>query len=341
MNIAIITRPDFRSPRVLASSLKVQFEEQGVSVEIFDEINMLNRLVSLEDSKLNWHFWLKRKWMNYLKDKKLQKKLKNFDALIISECAPNGFLRKLYNIEKLKKIIQKPIGFYEVYYLGNTPLQIEFLKKNNDCSIERYDFHLSVADVTEIKLPLSQYYFHIGIRADSWYLKPLPKKEIIAILDFVYPGNEQIRIKQIEVLTSAGIKFISLEKPYTFEEIRNIYQEAAIYFMQSFESFGLPILECLCCGCQIFTPESWWPMSWRLNEDPEVHGKGELPECFTVYNNEDELLNKLLEFKSNYDCTKTPEIVFNNFLENYPNFYYGNKIELLRLVNFINKIDVC
>lgn len=339
MNIAILTRPDFRSPRVLADSLKIQLEEKDTKAEIFYEINLLNRLVSFRDSKLRFHFWLIRKLKNYFTDKRIINTIKKFDAVVICECAPNGFFRRLYNVEKFKELIKKPVGFYEVYYLGNAPTQMNFLEKNVEPGLNRYDFHLSVADLTEVKAGLNNQYFPIGIQSKSWNLKPLPKKEIIAIVDFVHPGNEQIRKSQINALNKAGVKYISLEKSYTLEAIRKIYQEGTIYFMQSSEAFGLPILECLCCGCQVFTPESWWPMSWRLNENPEIHGVGILPECFTVYNNEKQIVDELMNFKENYDLVETPKKVFDNFLKYYLEFYTGNEAETKRfLINFRKEI---
>jgi hypothetical protein len=335
--IAILTRPDFRSPRILADSLKSQLEEQGAAVEIFYEIDLLNRLVSFRDSQLSFHFWLKRKLQHFRKDINLLRILKGFDAVVISECIPNGFIRRLFNIEKIRKIIKKPIGFYEVYYLGNGPTQIDFLINSNEALIDRYDFHLSVGRVTEIKSAVNDHYFPIGINGSLWNLKPLPKNQIIAILDFVYPGNEFIRETQIRALNLAGIKYISLDKPYTITEIRKIYQQGSIYFMQSYEAFGLPLLECLCSGCQIFTPESWWPMSWRLNENPEIHGEGLLPNCFTVYKNEEELIKQLITFRENYDLVETPKKVFENFLSHYPDFYHGNETEMKRFMNSLSK----
>src|SRR6185312_11022975 len=245
ITVAILTRPDFRSPRVLADSLKDQLERHGAAVKIFYEINLLNRLVSLRDSQLSFHFWFMKKLKNYLTDKKLLKKLREFDAIVISECTPNAFLKRLYNVEKFKKIIKKPVGLYEVYYLENAPTQIDFLKKNNNGLSNRYDFHLSVAEVTEIKKSLVSDWYPIGLKSESWGLKPLPKKEIIAIVDFVQPGYEIIREVQIKALNKAQIKYITLDRAYSFDEVRNIYQEAAIFFIQFPEAFGVSILECL------------------------------------------------------------------------------------------------
>ncbi len=337
MKIAILTRPDFRSPRILADALQMQLGKQGREVAIFYEISLLNRLVSFKNSKLNFHFWLKRKLQHFFRDATLFRKLKSFDVVIISECTPNGFTRRLYNVEKFKRIINKPVGFYEVYYLGNAPTKIASLTKNDDALFERFDFHLSITDVAEIKTLPSKNWYPIGIYAESWNLKPTPKKELIAIVDFMQPGYEKHREIEIWALNKAGIKYISLEKQYSFEEIRGIYQQGAIFFVQFPEAFGVSILECLCCGVQIFTKESWWPMSWRLNENPQVHGEGIYPPCFTVYDNEEKLVNELMVFKENYNLTETPKKVFDIFLAHYPQFYYGNETELKRLMQSLSK----
>jgi hypothetical protein len=335
MKIAILVRPGNNCPMILALSLKKQLEDAGNIVEISDQINMLNRLVSYKTSQLSFHFWLKEKITNYIDDSKTKALLRRMDAVIISESSPIAFWKKLYNIEKLKAILKKPVLFYEVYYLGNAPTQIITLKKNNDPLEERYDGHLFVSPVTEISKGKPQNAFCIGLLAKSWDLKPLPKKELIALVDFAQPGFEDYRELQIEQLKNAGIKFISLDRRYAIEEIRKIYQRVSIFFVQFPEAFGLPILECLCTGAQIFTPDSAWPMSWSLEKTPEVHGKGILPPCFTIYEKEDDLLKKLLLFKEGFDLLKTPETVFNTFIKNYPTFYGGDSMELTRCLKFL------
>jgi hypothetical protein len=340
LKIAILTRPDYRSPRILANSLQGQLQKQGIKTEIFYDLNFMTRMVLLKDSKLRFHFWLSEKLRYFSEDATLLKALKQFDAIIVCECAPAAFLKRMYNVEKLKRMLNKPIGLYEVYYLGNAPTQIQFLQQGNNPLLERFDFHLSVSDTTEIKQPGNDHWFTVGIEGESWNLKPSPKKEIIAIVDFVHTGNEEYRKIQIHSLENAGIKYISLEKEYTIDAIRNIYQEGAIYFMQSFEAFGLPVLECLCSGCQVFTPHSWWPMSWRLNENPEVHGEGTLPGCFTVYSTEEQLTKELLAFKEIYDLVQSPKRVFEIFLEHYPYFYMGNENEMKRLLQKIQAANL-
>lgn len=340
MKIAILTRPDYRSPRVLADSLKLQLELHGVEVEIFYNLGFITRLVSLKDSKLSFHFWLSEKLSYLSKDAALIRILKKFDGIILCECTPAAFLKRMYNVEKLKRIINKPIGLYEVYYLGNAPTQIQFLKEENNSLLERFDFHLSVASTTEIKQSPSELFYPIGLYAQSWNLKPSVNEEIIAIVDFSQPGYERYRKVQIDALKKAGIQYVILQKGYNFREIRKIYQQGSIFFVQFPEAFGLPILECLCCGCQVFTPESSWPMSWRLNENPEVHGDGLLPDCFTVYHNEEQLVNELLMFKEKFDPVESPKKTFETFLKHYPDFYLGNESEIKKALEKIQSTNI-
>lgn len=300
------------------------------------DIDTLNRLEGFKGSKSSFHFWLKKIIFYWFKDNRVMQVLKQSDAIVISECIPNAFWKRLYHVEKLKTIIKKPVFIYEVYCLGNAPTQLEKLEYNNDALMERYTGHLFVSPVTEIKEQnLSINAFCIGIDAKSWNLQPSVKKELLALVDFAQPGFENYRDTQISQLSKAGIPFITLEKRYTIEEIRNIYRQVSIYFMQSSEAFGLPLLECLCAGAQIFTPDSGWPMSWRLDENPEVHGPGTLPKCFKVYSGEEDLLKKLFEFKENFNPVDTPLHLFNEFLKIYPTFYTGNSIELKRFIDFI------
>jgi glycosyltransferase involved in cell wall biosynthesis len=337
MKIVILTRTGNGSPKILAESLQIQLKKAGVEAEILFEIEVLNRLVGYKDSKLSYHFWLKKIISNYFHDKKIIHQLKDFDAIIISESSPNGFWRNLYNVERLKKMIKRPVLYYEVYYLGNAPTQVAKLQNNNDPLLERYDAHLFISPVTEIREKDPSNAYSIGLLANTWNLLPLPKKELIALVDFAQPGYEAYREMQVEILRKAGIRFISLEKRYTIEAIREIYRQAAIFFMPSYEAFGLPILECLCTGAQIFTADSGWPMSWRLDEEPQVHGKGTLPGCFTVYDGENDLLEKLLLFKANFNPTETPLKVFNEFIKNYPAFYEGDDQALKNCLDQIVK----
>ena len=337
MKIAIITREDHSSPRVLAESLQHQLKEAGTESEIIFSLDTLNRLVRFKDSGLRYHYWFRRKAANWSRDQKILHTLKEADAVVVSECIPNAFWKRLYNIGKLRSILQVPVFVYEVYALENAPTQISTLKKNNDPLQESYDGHLYISPVTEIRERHLSNGFCIGLQAKTWNLSPLPKKELIALLDFVQPGFESHREMQMDILHKAGIPFISLERRCSIDEIRKIYRQVSIYFMQSSEAFGIPILECLCTGAQVFTPDSGWPMSWRLDEAPQIHGNGELPGCFTVYGDEEDLLQKLEWFKKNFDPVETPLRVFGECKKNYPTFYEGDRSELHKWLGSVKK----
>jgi hypothetical protein len=142
-----------------------------------------------------------------------------------------------------------------------------------------------------------------------------------AIVDFEQKGFEKYRINQIEALTQLEIPFGSFEKRMTMEKIRKYYQTACILFLEFPEAFGVPIAECLACGTIIFTPSATWPMSWRLNDTEPV----QLPSCFVVYNDLEDLKNKLKDYKENFDPEISPKKVFDNFILHYPDLYYGNQ----------------
>lgn len=324
MKIAIITRPDQKSPRILAEALKLQLEESGVSAFIFFEAAVVSRLVTKRRSGLNFHFWLRRKILNYPHDRKLLRTLRQFDALIISECIPNAFSEQLYNIAALKQATKKPVFLYEVYHIENAPTKLNAFTDKASL-LKTYDGYLYVSSVTETKVHNPFIGFKTGLQSEKWNLKPTAKAGLLALVDFAQPGFEHFREQQIRMLEKAGIAFHCLEGSYTVNKIRQIYKRSSLFFVQFPEAFGLPILECLNCGVQIFTPNSGWPMSWRLNDTPAVHGPGLLPNCFTVYEDDEDLYQKLISFKKNYHFAETPKKIFDEFKSCYPDFYYGNR----------------
>src|SRR5690606_17889532 len=123
----------------------------GHTAEISTDIYFLNRLVSFRNSGLSYHFWLRKKLLKYFTDQRRIKEFKKADAFVVCDCTPNGFWKRLYNIEQLKRITKKPVLFYEVYYLGNAPSIVNILKANKDALADRYDAHLFVSPVTEIR----------------------------------------------------------------------------------------------------------------------------------------------------------------------------------------------
>jgi hypothetical protein len=191
-----------------------------------------------------------------------------------------------------------------------------------------FDWHLSVSEVTEVRSKPNGKWNQIGLNLQSTGLAPIPKKELLAVIDFYRDGYEEARNEQIKALKAVGIPYIELSGDYTINEIREIYKKTTFYFLQFPESFGVPIAECLSCGAYVFTPDTSWGMAWRQDEEVEVHGPGKLADCFVVYDGQENLQEKLLQYKAEYDLEKTPEKVFQIFTENYPDYYYGNKSQM-------------
>ena len=341
--IAILSSSAPRSPRVLADSLHQLLKTTNTFSEVFYRIDALKRLLKYNDvkHKYKFHLWFGYKLWYFFKDRILVERLKSFDAIVICDCIPGAFLQSAYSVENLrKKLGNTPILFYEVFYLGNAPTQILKLQSINAMSIERYDWHLAVAEVTEIRQVPSAPWSQIGIYLRSTGLKPKTKGKFMAIVDFLQPGFEDFRNMQIQILKDLKIPYISLEGSYTFTEIRAIYMSATFYFMQSMEAFGLPIAECLCCGSYIFTPDSSWPMSWRLDENPQIHGSGILPECFVTYTGNQDLKIKLQNVMKTYELDATPQKVFDIFYTNYPTYYDGNKTAIEELLKKIERKEL-
>jgi hypothetical protein len=326
LKIAIITRPDERSPKILAIGFQAMCKELAINCEIFYDIAILIRMQPLTQ-KLKFPFSLTKRIYSKIKffhqEKIFLRKLSSYDIIIISECTPNGFWRGYYAIEILKNKLKKPILYYEVYFLGNAPTQLTRLLSEGDVGIQRYDWHLAVTDITEIRSSPGEKWSRIGLNLENTGLRPNEKKDFLVLIDFEQTGYEQLRKDQIDILNEIEIPYIALEGNYKIEDIRKLYLRACVFLIQSPEAFGLPIAECLSCGAYIMTPDSSWPMSWRLDDNPMIHSKGVLPDCFEIYTSKEDLRFKLLQIKSQYNLQFTPQKVFSTFINYYPHFYFG------------------
>lgn len=336
-HIALISGPENGSPRVLAKTLFSMLIEEGQNAKVFYQAKAFRRLLDAKTANIAKLNWIIYKLLYLTRDKRLFRELKNFDAVIICDWTPNGFYKHTYNIEKLRSIIKKPILYYAIQYLQNSPSIVKKLADGCHAGIERYDWHLTVSEITEIRNKPAAPWNQIGLYLRSTGLKPVEKEQFFAIVDFLRPGYENYRNDQIRALEELSIPYLSLEKSYSIEEIRRIYARSAIIFLQFPEAYGLPIAECLACGSYIGTPDSSWAMAWRLDEKPEVHGPGLLPDCFVVYNDFEELKKKLEELKNTFDRRKTPQKVFDTFYSSYPTFYDGNRQSLNEVIERISK----
>ncbi|EPR67540.1 hypothetical protein [Cyclobacterium qasimii] len=338
--IAIVTKPNYSSPRILANCLHSFFSQaEGVQSEVFHELFVFKRLLSYAKVAKNYNYfsWKSYQLIHYIQDQLFLRKLKKYDAVVVVECSPKAFLNNSFDFVKLKGILKDiPLIFHEVYYLGNGPTMVTYLAEGGHHQEDIFDWHLSVSEVTEIRSKPKAPWSQIGLYLKSTGLVPVPKKEHLAVIDFYREGYEEERNVQIKALEAVGIPYIELSGSYTFDEIRDVYKKATFYFLQFPESFGLPIAECMSCGAYVFTPDTSWAMAWRLDDEVQIHGPGKLADCFVVYDGQKGLEEKLIQYKSEYDLQESPKKVFQIFMDNYSDYYEGNKPEL---DNFLNKLQ--
>ena len=331
MRILILTRPEDASPKVLTFSLEQMLKRQNIEVDISFRIGVLSRIrrFNFQSNTLGSSFFYLKSIIKFLLgDFLFLVRLRNYDAVVISECTPISFWLNYYDIEKLKAMLRtRPVILYEVYYLGNTPYQINKLLKNGHPTIERYDWHLAVTDITEIYNKPEPPWSCIGLDLQALGLKPKHKEDFFAIVDFEQSGYEDERQLQIKALDSLGIPYISFNQHMPMNEIRRYYSMASLIFVQFPEAFGLPIAECLSYGTVVFTKKTEWLMSWRIIDKTNPENL-KLPECFFVYENYELLTKQLKQLKDNYNQKTTPKNIFNTFISNYPHFYKGNDVAL-------------
>lgn len=310
----------------MANTLKSMINDSGNSATVFYNIKALRRLFPASVVNRNIVLWSIYKLRYFFDDIRLFRKIRKMDAVVVCDWTPHGFYKDSYNVKAFKKRINsKPVLYYAVQYLMNSPTIKAKLEEGGHATIDRYDWHLTVSSVTEQRGIPAPPWTQIGLNLESTGIKPAIKDDFYVIVDFLRPGYEEFREIQIKVLEELEINYISLEKSYTLEAIREIYKKAALIFVQFPEAYGLPIAECLGYGAYVGTPKSGWPMSWRLDEEPEVHGPGTLPDCFIVYDDDEDLKKKLIKLKNTYHLEKTPEEVFRSYVKHYPSFYKGNR----------------
>ena len=330
MKIALLSRPGDCFPNIIAQGLGDLLHQQGIEYKIFyDGIPLLMRLLPLNKKPQHWRNTLQFRIRNKIRyrnaDKKLLNELKEYNLIVLAECLPNALWRNYLAIEEFKKIVRAKVGSYTDGFLPIAPLHKKMHLNQDDFDERRYDFNLYPSDTIELKnTSFNGNNRAIGVNISGSGLKPGQKKEFIALVDFEQKGYEAYRDQQLRVLDRLNIKTITLQGRYPITEIRKLYQEAALFFTSFPETFGLSIAECLAAGTYVFTPDSGWPMAWRLDEQPVPWGPGLLADCFKVYRSDDELAGLLENLRATYDLENTPKQVFDSFIKHYPHFYFGD-----------------
>ncbi|MBS1665940.1 MAG: hypothetical protein JST58_01045 [Bacteroidetes bacterium] len=339
--IAILSRPDDRSPKILAMGLQQMLESLGYESAIFYEgSSMLGRLFPLRKkiyNQIRLHFRIRTKLRYFFRDRALIRQLAQYDIIVLSECIPNAYWRGYYAIEELRARIRKPICLYEVYYLGTSIKYSQELMAGHHHGLERYDWNFSITDTTEKQEQPSpeKKWSVIGLDLSHTGLEPQVKNEFIVLVDFLQAGFEESRKMQLEVLAELGIKTIALEGSYRMEEIRELYKKASVLMVQFPEAFGLPMAECLSTGAYIMVPDPFWAMAWRKKD--EHSSDFYLPSFFVQYQGRAGLREKLWAMSRDYDPLVSPQWVSQSFKEAYPHFYSGDLGSLNQAIEQISR----
>ncbi len=324
MRFAILTTRQYASSRVRAEALHRMFSRIGVSSRVFyDFWGTLTRLGSGYRPR-------PRLALDVLQDMRALAVLAAYDVLVVCGYIPGAFLRYHYGIEALRRLLPgRPIVLYLVSYLANSPDWEDRIRHCMGYGISRYDWHLVVSPVGKRALAPDQPCCAIGINFQDPELFPAEKKDFLALLDFEQKGFERFRELQVQALEDLGIEYIALRGKCTFSEVYEVYRRTSIHFLAFLESFGLPICETQICGNYVFTPDRHWPQAHRKLEDFVRDRSVVLSDNFVVYDGLEDLKRKILLARERHDS----QTIYNNFVQNYPCFYYGNLQELRRFVH--------
>lgn len=278
-------------------------------------LNILNRKRNL----YQYRFWGVLTFFS----KKRQKLMQECDCMICVENCPSSFIKRP-RLDFLRDTFKKPVVSYDFHFLPNQGWW-KYMRNGNHYGLEQYDWYLPAGLITEFAIPsgIPKIYDCIGMDLRCQDLYP-EQNDFIVLLDFPRPGHEISRAKEKETLKQAGIKYIELNGRYSTSDIRVIYRRISAYLVSCRESFGLPIVELQLCGAKIFTPHMEWVPAHFLDKNPFEYGMGHLGQNFVVYNDQNDLVSKLLELRKSFN----PQLNIQTFKTEYPDYFQINTSNL-------------
>lgn len=339
MKVGIFSRTGACFPGIISTGLSEMFHELGIENEIIPgSIPFLMRLLPLSDRPKRWNnnlsFRLRNKLAFFIRDRRLIRRLQQYDAIVISECYANAFWKNYFAVETFRLHFHKPVISYTEAPLNAAPVNRLNELETGDYDETRFDYNLFVSERMEVAAGIRSNQAVIGMNIVNPALYPEKRERLFALLDFDQPGYETFRAQQVRVLTKMGIETVSLKGRYPIEEIRKIYRQATLIFLSFPETIGLPIAECLACGTVVASPDISWPMAWREDSE-QFEQPGKLPACFLVYSDDKDLEQKLGELLHRYDPERTPVETRENFVKHYDRYFRGNKQALAGLLKQI------
>jgi hypothetical protein len=266
-------------------------------------------------------------------------KLRRYDAIVVVRPLPVAFHEGSLRDDELRRIAPGvPIVHYAVVYLPTRGPYVRRMLEDGArgretvFGLDRYDWYLTVSIVSEYPPPsgIGESCSVIGLDLDDGGLRPEPKDEFLALMDFERQSEMKERAIQISALEKTKTPYLALNGDYSVAAIREIYRRCSLYFVAFRESFGVPICELQACGAYIFTPyEHWCPSHW-IKADISVPGPGVLPPNFLVYDGDEEKLVDAVErARASYDSRRIVE----SFLTHHPQYFRGDLNAVSRFVD--------
>jgi hypothetical protein len=344
LKIAVITRPSGTFPYSVSEGIVRMLLMENVEVVKFESIDFLMRLLPLRLKPNRYHanlfYRLRQKLYFGVKDFKTLNNLKKFDVIIITECYANLFWSNFIYVEALRKHTTAKIVSYTDCPLDCIPAnKIEYLNPLRDFNEDRFDYNLFLTNNVIEFIPNRNNQFTIGVNVLDSEITYKSKVRIFGLLDFPRAGYEEERKLQISVLKSLDIDYVELCGHYSHSELLSLFAEATFFFMSSPESFGLAIAESLARGSMVFTPSSYWPMSWSINSNLVFRDTHKLDDnCFKVYSCSEDLEFILISEMANYSFQDTPKTIVRHFNSSYSSFYKGDQNALKNFLECIETI---
>ena len=308
--VAILARPQFRSARFLAESLRRMLGRLGVRADIFlDGLEWLTTTGSGPSGM--------RQRLRALRAQRAIKSLAGYDLFIVSDTV--DVFREEVDFSLLRRF-GKPILMYEVFFVPGAKYWLERLPH---AAFDKFDGYLSVSSIHGCAPVCDKPLDIIGLDLQPRHPYLARKPTFSILVDFPRKGYEEQREIQLEALRKLDIEPVLMEGEYTFDEIEHVYRAVSASFVSFPEAFGVPIVQLQQYGAYIFSPERMWVMRHALLDPGSVFfevGQPAFTENFCFYEGLDDLCEQLATLRQIYD----PMTVTSRFIAQQPTYSQGD-----------------
>lgn len=308
LKVAILTSSSYRSPLFLAEGLGRMLTRLGVSSQVFPQ--GMSWLSAIRNSKGGAGDRIKKA----IAESKL-KQLDDSDVIVVAGTV--GLLKDMDLFDPLLAL-KKPVLHYQVFYLGGSPY---WLEKVSSRALDSFDGFLGVSGIHDAEPIQREKFFHVGMDV-------LPqcafeaKRDFVALLDFDRPDYAEERALHQRVLKKLNIQAIELKGEYSFKDIEAIYNKVALNFVAFPESFGVPVSQLQFYGSVVAAPSKMWVKRHALLPAHSIFrddGSAPFSGNFLFYENEQDLINKLVELRRFYSASAVRQDV----LASQPHLFHG------------------